>query len=320
MKWTALVLAVTALATSACASLPYREDRYLYASDRTAYGIEQVEDALDAAAQRGRPIVLFVHGRGAEPEKSLNGTGGLTQVFVEGRAVHKLEAYDASVLLVSWDSKRGGFGPFGIRDRTRPLGNTPAGGAKLREVLHRVSAWADQNPSRPPVSLLAHSMGTIVLEECVRAGGWPERSTPLFRNVILCSADADNLGHAKWVEDIPATERVYVTVNPGDEILRDSSEGRQQLARALGLDPGTPLASNATYVALHADAKKAERFGPHEVFHKCSCRGHAQVVRFFRVVLRGETPDLGAGARPGSVARLEDDVTSDGPLFDGCTH
>lgn len=289
--------------------LLYDAKRLLYGDDGTAYAEEELPAAFDAAFGRGKPVVLFIHGRGDEPAKSLQGGGRI----VEGQAVRKIKAYGVSVLMLSWDSKRGGK-PWEFRDRDRPLQQTPEAGRRIGTVLHALSAWLAEHPTHPPVTLLVHSMGTIALQRCLEGGGWPASERPLFASVVLSSADADDLGHQHWVEKIPASENVYVTFNPGDPALKISTESRAPGAVALGLGAAQDLADNARYVELHADPRAARRFKAHETFNKCVCLGHAQVIRFFHDRFHGKPSEVGG---TGSRSALALDPARTGPLFAG---
>ena len=271
-------------------AIKYDPQFFVYTSDATPFRLGEVKALFDRLLRGTKPVVLFVHGRGKEPEKSLKGTGILLREIanIEGHAVEKLEAYGASVVMFSWDSKRG----RGFKDRDRPLGNMPEAAQRFAGVLDAVAnAVAGAPAQHPPVTLLAHSMGTIVVQTYVKQnGGWRSPGAGrLFSNVVLSSADADNLGHPAWVNQIAAVERVFVTVNPVDPTLEDSTEARQPNAVALGRDPGGVLSNAATYAMLEIKA--------HEIFTKRP--EHPEISKFFDAAFKG------AGeAQPGQRIRL----------------
>ena len=106
-----------------------------------------------------------MHGRGDEPAKSLRGGR-----FTKGLAVHKIElGYEASVLMFNWDSAF--QNPF-VFDRTRPLKHVAAAGKSLAALMVALRAWRKAHPDHPAPVLLVHSMGSIVLQHAVEAGGW----------------------------------------------------------------------------------------------------------------------------------------------------
>lgn len=264
---------------------------FVYTSDAEGFRADQLETLFNGLLRQGRPVVLFIHGRGKEPGKSLEGAGFIVRSFgVEGKAVPKLEAYGSKAALLSWDSQRGGFLFFGLSDRQRALGNMDAAAQRLSDTIEKLGrAAAAVGPARPPLTLVAHSMGSIVLQRYIENNaGW---RTPgagrLFDNVVISSADADNLGHAAWVDKIAAVERVFLTVNPSDPTLAKSKEGRQPNAGPLGINPGNVLSSKAIYVDIKIEA--------HEVFSKG--HGHAEIERFFADALAGKDPSSGARGR-----------------------
>ena len=67
----------------------------LYVRDGSKFGFDDVDKALDRVYSTGKPVVMFIHGRGNEPNKSLD-----KATFVEGGAVRKIEdLYYASFLM-----------------------------------------------------------------------------------------------------------------------------------------------------------------------------------------------------------------------------
>jgi pimeloyl-ACP methyl ester carboxylesterase len=276
-------------------AIKYDPQFFVYTSDATPFPLEGVKPLFDRLLRGSKPIVLFVHGRGKEPGKSLKGTGLLLRevAHIEGHAVKKLEDYGPAAVLFSWDSKRG----RGFKDRERPLSNTPEGARRFASVLDKLSeSLAGAPASHPPVTLLAHSMGTIVVERYVEQnGGWRSPGQgPLFSNVVLSSADADNIGHPVWVDKIASVERVFVTVNPMDPTLEDSVEARQPNAVALGRNPGPPLSNTATYAMLEVKA--------HEIFTKRP--EHPEISNFFAAAFSGNVPAGEALPAPGHRIRL----------------
>ena len=262
----------------------------VYTSDKRGFRAIELTPLFERLLRQNRPVVLFIHGRGGEPEKSLEGTGFIRSAFkVEGKAVPKIEAFGAVAAMFSWDSKRGGFLFFGLSDRERPLGNVDAAADSFKVTLDKLAAAiATVGAARAPLTLLAHSMGTIVLQRYIEKNGWPAPvGAPLFRNVIVSSADADNLGHTAWVDRIAAVERVFITLNPKDPILEDSKEKRQPNALPLGMNPGNALSAEARYVDI--------TIGAHEVFSKG--HGHPEIERFFAAAFAGDDPLNGARGR-----------------------
>ena len=99
--------------------------------------MSQVDLVLDKILPKSGPTILFVHGRGNEPKKSLK--GGL---FVQGLAVHKLETdYGANVIMFNWDSKRGN----GLKDRSRPLSKMEDAANSFSVVLQGIRSYVNKN-------------------------------------------------------------------------------------------------------------------------------------------------------------------------------
>jgi pimeloyl-ACP methyl ester carboxylesterase len=274
----ALILVFHCVTAHGAPDLRFNASTPLYTRDSHAYAVNELPLALNAIRNSNKPIVLFIHGRGDEPGKSLRAK---KNVFGLGSAVPMLEEqYGLAVLMFNWDSKAAS-----MKDRSRPLGNMAAAADGLHAVILELQAYYSKNPSMKPVVLLAHSMGTIVVQKYVEKYGWGGGKR-VFTNVLFTSADADNLEHANWVERIDTVERVFITINPRDNMLNGSSDLRPSGSRALGLDPGKLLTAGSFYVEVY-------RTGAHEIFSKKSIKGRPSVCHFFRDVLTGEAPDFG---------------------------
>ncbi|MBU2570449.1 MAG: alpha/beta hydrolase [Gammaproteobacteria bacterium] len=202
--------------------------------------------------------------------------------------------------MFSWDSERGGWGLFDIDDRERPLENIPEATRKLNELLTRIKQYRANKNSKKPFVLLAHSMGTIVLQKLVEneeLKSWPSTEGAIFSNVVISSSDANNLGHEEWVQQIAATERTYVTFNNDDGTLKNSTEARPEGAVALGLNPGNKFANDANYINLTGlgmsiSDQNEEDNDHHEMFNKCSMFNQVNMCQFYDSALKGNEPTL----------------------------
>lgn len=267
-------------------SLNFESDKQLYTSNQVGHPISQLPVLLDNLLSDGKPVILFVHGRGKEPNKSLRHEGGL---LVEGKAVHKLESgYDANVLMFNWDSERGN----GFKDRKRPLSNMPAASQAFAQVLDGIKQYRQHNPQSNPITLFVHSMGNIVIETMIKnKDGWMDNDgEPLFANVVFSASDADDINHAEWIEKVSATENVYITINADDKILKKSNDQRPDGRAALGLEPGIKLAKKVTYIDItNLGEKKGKKTERHELFNKPGMHDQIYVCEFFQQVLTGQT-------------------------------
>jgi hypothetical protein len=272
------VVSLLACASSfAGSALQYDPETPLYTSEPQAHTVASLPAVLDRLTHTGRPLVLFIHGRGDEPRKSLRKK---KSIFGLGSAVAMLETqYGARVVMFNWNAKSSG------KDRKTPLSHMVNAVDALHEALGEFRTYYDGNPSQRPFVLLAHSMGTIVLQRYVEHYGWID-GRRLFAAVLLTSADADNVGHTHWVEKISAIENVFITVNPADKTLMKSMDQRPANMLPLGRDPGELLAKGARYVEIGAT-------GHHEVFDKRDMQGRVAVCRFFSEVLTGSPWQFG---------------------------
>jgi esterase/lipase superfamily enzyme len=262
------------------AKLKFNSDTPLYTSDAKSWRIDQLGAAMTQLAALGKPIVIFVHGRGKEPGKSLLGA-----TFTEGKAVHKIErGYGVSVLMFNWDSA---FNGFSFLDREVPLSHTGAGGAAFGQVLAALGKYQLANPAKPKPALLVHSMGSIVLQRAV-ADGHCSTEGRLFSTVLFSQPDADDVGHAAWLDVLALRERTFVTLNKDDHVLKRSTDARSPGAHALGLDTAQALAPHATYVDISNMGALGDKDEDHEVFGKGAMNQQIFLCQFFSQALTGE--------------------------------
>ena len=292
--------------------LKFNAETPLYTSDAKAWRIDQLPDVLKTLQATGKPIVFFVHGRGKEPGKSL--LGG---TYTIGMAVHKIErGYDVRVLMFNWDSA---FRGLNIFDRDVPLSHTEAGGAALGETLTMLKKFESENPEAANPALLVHSMGSIVVQRAVADGHWPAASG-LFSSVLFSEPDADDVGHASWLESLAQREKTFVTQNRDDHVLIRSTDARPDGAQALGLGTSQPLAPHAIYVDLTNMGAIGKKDDDHEVFGKGAMNGQLYVCQFFTQALTGENVVLDPasnveGIERNVVYRLKSRIETNAPCL-----
>ncbi len=277
------------------AKMKYNPATPLYTSDAKGWRLEQLDEVWEQLSATGKPIVLFVHGRGKEPGKSLLGA-----TLVKGLAVHKIElGYDVRVLMFNWDSA---FPGLSFLDRSRALGNTAAGAESLGRVLAALASWQRRHAAAPKPALLVHSMGSVVIQNVVEKGVWPV-GDPLFSAILMSQPDCDDVGHADWLDVLARTEQVYATWNRDDKVLVRSTDERPAGATALGLGTQEPLAPHARYVDISRMGSVGAKDNDHEVFGKGAMNGQVHVCELFAQVLTGRSVQLALGKNVDSIER-----------------
>lgn len=280
-----LALATAAAACSAEAEEPLVEESEeaakvapskptVYDSGRRAYGMDGLNQAF-AAVTEGRPdnVIVYVHGRGCggggEPKKSLDGV------------VPAMEKdYTGKVLMFYWPGSASGC-PLGFPEsRARAAGPAFAG---LMSSLAAFKADHAAELSGTKFVLLTHSMGGLVLESATAESGVESLPKDLFASVVVNASATSLKGHDVWERRLTFGERVYVTENGNDSVLKSAAitEGAR-LGKSLGK---SKLASRTTYVdftANHVD---------HAYFVAGGQFGDAMKA-FYRAVMDGDTFDF----------------------------
>lgn len=232
--------------------------------------ISSIDQILAKLFDEKVPLVLYVHGRGDEPEKT-----------EEGKILEKLEReYKVKVLMFNWDSK--GF------IVSRPVDNAIEAAPYLSDVIAKIADYRKRHPeTKPvPVSLLVHSMGNIVLQTAIEKNLLlTEGGKPIFTNILMTGSDADAEGHDLWVQKLKANGTIIVTINKNDGTLSWSKHDDGKTP--LGTNPKQPLATNAYYLDVTELVGKV-----HRLFQKGKQHGQVSVCRIFTSMLLGKTPDI----------------------------
>lgn len=256
-----------------CAASPRfsRECRLVVASCTRAR-ISELDSILDETFAVKKPVVLYIHGRGNEPKKT-----------VKQRILETLEAdYGVKVLMFNWDSNALLF--------HRPVTEANEGAPYLRDVINGLARYRASHPETKAinVSLLVHSMGNLVLRSALDDVDLSTPGGPLLSNILKTGSDEDAEGHNRWVETLSARHTILITINEKDSTLRKSNhpDGKTPL----GLNPKPPLATNAYYLDVTGLVGKV-----HRVFTKGKQHGRVTICEIVTSMLRGEQPNLTVG-------------------------
>lgn len=258
----------------------------------------------DQVRDRQKQILVFVHGYNNDME----------DIVITAEKLERL--YDVIVVIFSWPANGGGVlsGTASYLDDKRDARVSTAALNRFFEKLHHYHAmlvekeveklWAkamksdkknndkarsryvrlQQESCRVKINLLCHSMGNYVLKYATVPSD-AAMVKPIFDNVCLVAADANNKDHHRWVEKIEARSNVYIVINENDSALKWSrvKPGEEQLARLghylKGLD-----AKNASYIDVtHADGVGDE----HSYFKDEAVEGNAVLKRLFSDLFEG---------------------------------
>lgn len=257
-------------------------DARLYTTDGSEYVIDEVGQAFaHAAAGANDNLIFYVHGRGCggggEPEKSL------------ADAMPELEAdYGSRAILFNWQGSDAGC-PLGF-----PEAEARASGAAFAHTLHKLAFFKFQNPSAFAglrLTLITHSMGSLVLEEALLNDDVALPAT-LFDTALIGSAASARDGHATWLDKATLSPVLYVSVNGSDSVLAAAAVlGGARLGRSLD---GSMLSAGAVYVDFTASDVNHAHY-----LH--SGQNGAHMRAFYDTVMNGLPFDFAAASGIASV-------------------
>lgn len=257
-------------------------DARIYTADGTEYTIDEIGDAFahalaDAVVDNA---ILYVHGRacggGGEPEKSL------------ADAMPALESdYTARAVMFVWQGADDGC-PLGF-----PEDKARAAGPALAHALRKLAYARSQSPATfegRALTLLTHSMGSLVLEQAVAAEATP-LPVALFDTAMIGSAASARGGHAAWVGAIAVTDHLYVSGNDDDLVLTAAGVGGVRLGKNVD---ATPLAAVATYVDFTATSVN-------HAYYIHDGQDGAPMTAFYDAIMNGQAFDFSAAEGIASV-------------------
>ena len=169
-------------------------------------------------------------------------------------------------------------------------------------MLAALQQFKAANPDAARPALLVHSMGSIVVQRAIEGQHWPQ-AQGLFSALLFSQPDANDVGHAAWIDPVAQREKTFVTQNRDDKVLRRSTDARPAGSQALGLGTAQPLAPHARYVDLSSMGDLGEKDEDHEVFGKGAMNGQLYVCQFFTQALTGKSVVLDPAANVESIDR-----------------
>lgn len=263
-------------------SLTYDPDRPLFIPPGKRFSITQARQAIEQVYESGKPVLIYIHGRAnnvGEPKKS-----------VKENIYKNLGKYDVSVIGFTWDADDGGY------DETRPIASAESFDRFLNTLADFLESGLHMPNNRP--SLLAHSMGNLVVSELAKDGRLEANRGKLFENIVFSSAAVKRKRHHLWLKRIGVSERNYIMINPNDKMLMFAGFGFKpdMLGRELK-SPGVS-ADHGLYIDLE------ELEVNHRYFVEPGQKKQKNLITFYTQALSGHAVDLDTIAVPSSINRV----------------
>jgi hypothetical protein len=194
--------------------MPVTQDQvglFLFPGDPSSrIDIDDFETAM-AEIEKGlankKQFIFLIHGRGEHPFKAYNKD-----------ILKDLEKqYNAEVLMFQWPAQKEKKNKF-PQDRAR------CSSIFLKTVLEKLKAYKDKPENKDRwknfhTTLLAHSMGNIVLQDAVESHNL-SLGQELFDNIILNASAVGLLKHKEWVDRLDFAQNVYIAMYAKDGVLK----------------------------------------------------------------------------------------------------
>ncbi len=209
---------------------------------------------------------------------------GFNQSFLQGLkdswAIS--QRYDLDLIAFSWPSNPGGFV---TTEYTKARQAAKASANALDRILEKMGRYLstrsleEVSNCQVSLNLLAHSLGNFLMESYIRNPVF-STETRIFDHVIFHQADVDVQSHIEWIDRVIAGQRLYVTINESDNILKASDTiNPARLGNTLeGLTARRPI---------YVDFTNGQNVGrSHNLF--LDVENNAKVHNFFQRVFTGK--------------------------------
>ncbi|WP_170253534.1 MULTISPECIES: alpha/beta fold hydrolase [Alphaproteobacteria] len=216
----------------------------LVTPDGKRFVLGDLEGALSSfkpsADGSSRPLVLFVHGFGPDPD----GEFGL---YTMGELA---KGADADVLMFNW--------PSWISMTQFPVLNAKAASERLITLLQDMAKLRAPGKAleNRPVMIVGHSMAGEVFRHVGEAA--PDLPGGLISRILFAVPETALPDHRLWMEKLGFAKEIFVFVNADDPALQVTTRmyNTARLGRTLtNLDGSAePLARNANYILLDPES------------------------------------------------------------------
>ena len=284
--------------------LPIDSSQHWYQSLKVAC------DLFDRARREKKHILIFVHGYNNDVGDVLKTAKELQTKYnllvvpftwpangggpLSGTAAYLSDKEDARVSATALSRTVEKVAQYhallteGLRDRLSAITkakhpeNSDAARALFNKMLNK--------ECKVNISLLCHSMGNYVFKHAGVSSHSALRKLT-FDNIALVAADVNNPGHAQWLENVPARNRLYVVINENDGALKWSRRkpGEEQHSR-LGHYLRNLDADNAYYIDVTRNTGVKEE---HSYFKGSAIDKNATLRRIFSQIFEGEDAEKG---------------------------
>lgn len=197
-------------------------------------------ESFPAADRQTRPLVLFVHGFGPDPD----GEFGLYTMGELGKGAN------ADVIMFRW--------PSWISMTEFPVLNASAASERLLTLLRQMAELRGPGEAleKRPVMIVGHSMAGEVFRHIGEAE--PALPAGLITRILFAVPETALPGHRLWMEKLSFADEIFVFVNEDDPALQVTTTmyNTARLGRTLfNLDGSAEqLAKNADYILLDPES------------------------------------------------------------------
>lgn len=243
------------------------------------YPVRETRAALEFAVKQGgadKPLILFVHGRGAHPGKGL-----------DKNLIHYLTYENrANVVMFHWPSYKG---IFGYAEKSAKEAQD-----ELETFLKKARSFKNSTGAlQPPRTiLLVHSMGNIVLKTLAANSSRELQGKP-FDTLILNAPDVSYENSKPWLDNIDVAKQQLLHVSYKDKILFSSRWFFKHGEHRLGRCVKAPYSDNFIYVDFNGTGVDHLYYidqGPKKFpFKGGKWKGNEAVKTYFQTALAGET-------------------------------
>jgi len=232
------------------------------------------KELLKRMYKRKRNCLFFVHG-----------FNNVVEDVVE-RCMNFQKAFKVEVIAFSWPADEGIKGVTNYRtQKLEAQQSVYAFDRCLKKLNEYLIEFAEERCDLT-FNLALHSMGNYLLKTFTKSSEHA-RDALIFDNVILMAADANNEGHAEWVDSLQHRTRIYITINENDSALKLSAMkfGKLQKVRL-----GHYTKNLSSEKAVYLDFTRAKGVSDdHAYFEGKLLAKNPKLKKIFNKIFNGQT-------------------------------
>ena len=213
-------------------------------------------------------LVVYIHGYNNTLKSSVE------------RCLKLEKLYGVKTLSMTWPTK---LGPLNQSNARESLQNARGSKKAFQAMLAILARTLETSANK--VTLAVHSQGCNVYQNVIELGSGGLSHDRFFENIMLLAAHCRLSDHRRWVTKLQPRNKVFITINEGDKVLRGARHIRGMTYKRLGLAKDG-LIKDVPKIEYEDFAPHSSIFSEHSYFVN-NLNRYEETVPFFEAAFNG---------------------------------